>query len=173
LLGVRRAEIEAYLQGVHQDWREDASNLDEKHTRNRIRHELLPKLTQEWNPALAKLLAELAETARAEEEYWNGLAQKLLPALYSQTNDAIRVETLLAHPVAVQRRLLRAAAEKAGLRLDFEHVEALRRLAGSRATQQPKTQMVEGGAGELQKIAGQAELRLVRGRPSIGERRIP
>jgi tRNA(Ile)-lysidine synthase len=63
LLPVRRAEVLAYLRSLEQDWREDRSNLDLKHTRNRIRHELLPLLAQHYNPAIVPLLCGLAEQA--------------------------------------------------------------------------------------------------------------
>ena len=71
LLGVRHDELEEYLQEIDQPWREDISNLDPKHTRNRVRHTLLPLLEREFNPAVAARLAELAELARAEEDYWD------------------------------------------------------------------------------------------------------
>ena len=59
LLAVTRAEIEAYLRGLGQDWREDSSNRHLTFTRNRIRHELLP-LLEGWNPRLREHLAQMA-----------------------------------------------------------------------------------------------------------------
>ena len=61
LLAVTRAEIEAYLGGLGQDWREDSSNRHLTFTRNRIRHELLP-LLEGWNPQLRKHLAQMARS---------------------------------------------------------------------------------------------------------------
>ena len=43
-LETRRNDIRAWLSGIGQPWREDASNEDPAHTRNRIRHSLLPRL---------------------------------------------------------------------------------------------------------------------------------
>lgn len=63
LLGVSRAEILHYLSMEKQDFREDASNLDRSFTRNRIRHELLPALAREYNPAIRSVLAGLATEA--------------------------------------------------------------------------------------------------------------
>lgn len=63
LLDVRRAEVMEYLQAIGQPWCEDRSNLDLRFTRNRIRHELLPLLAREYNPAIASVLARLAEQA--------------------------------------------------------------------------------------------------------------
>ena len=50
LLEVRRRELESYLGKVRQSWREDATNLDTKFTRNRVRKLLVPLLENEFNP---------------------------------------------------------------------------------------------------------------------------
>jgi tRNA(Ile)-lysidine synthase len=72
LLAIRHRELEDYLKEIGQPWREDSSNQNLHHTRNRVRHVLLPLLEREFNPAVATNLAELAEIARAEEDYWEG-----------------------------------------------------------------------------------------------------
>jgi tRNA(Ile)-lysidine synthase len=70
LLTVRRRELEQYLGELKQAWREDSSNGDEHFTRNRVRKLIVPLLEKEFNPAVAETLAELAEIARGEEDYW-------------------------------------------------------------------------------------------------------
>ncbi|MFZ1137923.1 MAG: tRNA lysidine(34) synthetase TilS [Candidatus Sulfotelmatobacter sp.] len=70
LLEVRRRELERYLQDMGQPWREDSTNIDARFTRNRVRKLVVPLLEQEFNPAVAENLAELAEIARGEEDYW-------------------------------------------------------------------------------------------------------
>jgi tRNA(Ile)-lysidine synthase len=72
LLAIRRHELEQYLGSIGQPWREDSTNADPKFTRNRVRHVLLPLLESEFNPAIAETLAELADIAREEEDYWDG-----------------------------------------------------------------------------------------------------
>jgi tRNA(Ile)-lysidine synthase len=71
LLTIRHAALEQLLQETGQRWREDSSNRDPKHTRNRVRQVLLPLLEREFNPAIATGLAELAEIARGEQDYWD------------------------------------------------------------------------------------------------------
>ncbi|HEY7327526.1 MAG TPA: tRNA lysidine(34) synthetase TilS [Gemmataceae bacterium] len=61
LLRATRTEILTYLHELNQAYREDTSNLDPRFTRNRIRHELLPHLTEHYNPAILSTLAGLAE----------------------------------------------------------------------------------------------------------------
>ncbi len=70
LLAFRRRELEEYLKQIGQAWREDSTNADDKFTRNRVRQMVLPLLEREFNPAVAENLAELAEIARGEEDYW-------------------------------------------------------------------------------------------------------
>ena len=70
LLNVNRAEVEGYLRDRAIPWRDDSSNLSRKFARNRIRHELLPRLAAEWNPAIVETLHRTADWALAEEEYW-------------------------------------------------------------------------------------------------------
>ena len=70
LLSIRRREIEQFLKDIGQPWREDSSNRDLKFTRNRVRHTLLPLLERDFNPSVPETLAEVAEIARGEEDYW-------------------------------------------------------------------------------------------------------
>jgi len=150
LLATTHAEIEAYLCELGQDWREDTSNRHLTHTRNRIRHQLLP-LLEGWNPKLRRHLAQMANLARDEEAWWQAelaclAPQMLMPgrpvrgggraAGFGAAGLAIEVKRLTALAPALQRRLLRHAAEQCGSPLDFAATEALRSLAlGGRAGQ--------------------------------------
>ncbi len=153
LLAVRRAEVEAYLQAQGQSWREDATNADVAYTRNRIRHELLP-LLRGYNPNLDGLLARLAELARDEESYWQAELARLLPQVLlpgrpvrgggravsthpQQTAVAVELERLRGMRPALRRRVLRAAAEKLGHQLSFEHTARLLALCGLPGDAQP------------------------------------
>jgi tRNA(Ile)-lysidine synthase len=140
LLTTTRAEVEAYLRVLGQDWREDSSNRHLTFTRNRIRHELLP-LLEGWNPQLREHLAQMAQLARDEEAWWQAELARLGPQILLPGRpargggrsagdglalDVIRISAL--HP-ALQRRLLRFAAEQLGVALDFPATEALCTLA--------------------------------------------
>jgi tRNA(Ile)-lysidine synthase len=70
LLACRRRELVAYLTEIKQEWREDSTNSDTSFTRNRVRKLLIPLLEKEFNPAVADSLAELAEIAQGEQDYW-------------------------------------------------------------------------------------------------------
>jgi tRNA(Ile)-lysidine synthase len=128
LLGTRRSEIEAYLRELGQAWREDKSNRDLRFARNRVRHGILPRLERNLNPAVQEVLAETAEIARAEEEYWQAEVSRTLPQVWDATS-GLEVAALLALPLALQRRVVRAAAASLGQRLEFRHVEEILKLA--------------------------------------------
>jgi len=132
LLQVRRSEVESYLREIGQSWRDDATNLDLHHARNRVRRTLLPLVEKEFTPAIRERLSHLAELARAEEEHWDTIVRQILPEISSERL-GISIPKLRAHDVAVQRRLLRAAAEHLGLGLEFEQVEEVLSLAASSA----------------------------------------
>ncbi len=72
LLHVTRDEVLAYLEGESQAYRQDSSNASLDYMRNRIRHELLPRLAQHYNPGIVSVLCRLAE--QADEAYRNHLA---------------------------------------------------------------------------------------------------
>jgi tRNA(Ile)-lysidine synthase len=127
LLSTFRKELEAYLAEIGQSWREDSSNRDLRHTRNRVRHGIIPRLEEHVNPAVRETLAEAAEIARAEEEYWMEKVARLLPELWSraenQSGGVVQAKGLDDLPLAVQRRMVRAVAESLGLGLEFRQVE--------------------------------------------------
>lgn len=138
LLGVRRSELEAYLGELEQNWREDSSNRDLRHTRNRIRHEILPKLEQQVNPAVRDALSDSAEIARAEEEFWTGQVASFLPRMWKNGRAAGELDGMAMIPMslALRRRLVRSAGECLGLNLEFRHVEEVLALdaEGARAS---------------------------------------
>ena len=130
LLGTRREEVENYLHSLAQPWREDVSNRDPQHLRNRIRHQLLPELEGEYNPAVRQALTNLAEIARAEEEHWAAQLTTLAP-LFSAREGCVVLERapLLAQPLALQRRLLVEIADRLDLPVGFNDIESMLHVA--------------------------------------------
>jgi tRNA(Ile)-lysidine synthase len=130
LLETKRRDLENYLAEIRQDWREDASNRDLRHTRNRIRHGILPRFERHVNPAVREALAETAEISRADEEYWAAEIERVLPEVWARTSGGGFLKAGFAdQPLAAQRRLIRAAGESLGQMLEFRHVEEVRLLS--------------------------------------------
>jgi tRNA(Ile)-lysidine synthase len=125
LLTSQRSDLEQYLAQMQQPWREDSTNAELHHTRNRIRHEVLPRLCADVNPQVRRTLAEVAEIARAEEEFWQEDIQRHLAGAWSRKEQGgiLSRSWLNGLPVAVRRRVVRGAAEFLGLSLEFKHVE--------------------------------------------------
>jgi tRNA(Ile)-lysidine synthase len=63
LLCLTRDEVTTYLAKRRRRWREDHTNVDLAHTRNYIRHRLLPVLQQEARGSIVEELSELAAAA--------------------------------------------------------------------------------------------------------------
>jgi tRNA(Ile)-lysidine synthase len=127
LLGTRRGELQTYLIKLGQSWCEDKSNRDLRHMRNRVRHGILPRLERNFNPAVREALAETAEIARSEEEYWEKELARVLPQVWQADagERMLKLGLLNNLPMALQRRVVRATTECLGLKLDFQHVEEI------------------------------------------------
>jgi tRNA(Ile)-lysidine synthase len=69
LLRTSRAEVLVFARARGLAWREDASNVDPRHARSRLRQAWLPGLRDAFNPRLLRALCDLAETMR-EESAW-------------------------------------------------------------------------------------------------------
>jgi tRNA(Ile)-lysidine synthase len=128
-LQVSRSDIETYLREHAQPWREDATNLDRGFSRNRLRHELLPVVESQFNPSVKRVLFETAEVARADEHYFHKLIASLLPQVFDCERRTLDLRALERQPLAVQRRIVRAATESLNIVKDFHHVEDLLRFA--------------------------------------------
>jgi tRNA(Ile)-lysidine synthase len=130
LLELDRREIECWLRQRNIPWRDDETNQDRSYARNRLRHEILPLLRDNFNPRLDEALANLATLAQDEESYWaTQLDRPPLPG-----PQILSTSELAGSPVAVARRLIRRAIHyaKGDLRqIDFAHVERILEMARS------------------------------------------
>jgi tRNA(Ile)-lysidine synthase len=131
LLGFRRHDLRDYLRARNEPWREDSSNDDPAFLRNRIRHRLLPLITQEFGGLALQHMAELAEIARAEEEYWSAGESKGGTKASAPPAAGIEVSDLLSHPLAVRRRQVRAWLEASAPEssISFALIEEILELA--------------------------------------------
>lgn len=101
LLHVSRSCVLDYLQQRQQTYREDATNLDRNFTRNRIRHELLPQLRQEYNAQVDESLLRLGQQARAMQGWASEEVNRLIesavcfpePGVVRIRRNAISAET--------------------------------------------------------------------------------
>jgi tRNA(Ile)-lysidine synthase len=81
LLEVSRAEILEFLTAEHQSYCRDSTNFDRRYTRNKIRHELIPQLTQQYNLAIVHVLSKLARQSAEVFQIRENLAREQLARL--------------------------------------------------------------------------------------------
>ena len=123
LLGLWREEIDAYIAQHALPFREDASNADAAHTRNRIRHAALPALSAALGRDVRAALWRAAELLRAEDAHLSSATELSAPPT------ELEVATLRALPLALQRRLVHAWLLRGGVgNVGFAEVESVLRL---------------------------------------------
>jgi tRNA(Ile)-lysidine synthase len=112
LLDVGRDELRAWLRDRGQAWREDATNDDVSVARNRIRHEVLPRLAS-LNARVEQALARAARIHAADARLLDQLAAVEADRLVVRDGDAVRLDLDgLAHlPEALARRVVLRALE--------------------------------------------------------------
>ncbi len=116
LLELSRVELQAYLDGIGQSWREDATNIDCAIPRNRIRHQVLP-LLRELNQQADAALARAADIFRADAALLDGLANEAATRLISiqEAGGRVMVDAteLVRLPAALSWRVAIRAMETA------------------------------------------------------------
>jgi tRNA(Ile)-lysidine synthase len=138
------------LRARKQTWREDATNRDTKRMRARIRRKLLPLLQKQFQPAIVEHLASLAELAREDETFLDGLVEARTASWVQQRDEQRRVliddlfqrsvngelntqgaedtEKTRALSTRMVRRIVESVKPRAG-QLGAGHVEAVLQLA--------------------------------------------
>jgi len=122
LLEASRAQVVAFLRARHAAWREDATNRDRAHLRNRVRHEILPLMKQRLNPEVVRALCRSAGVVGDEHAWLDCLVDERLGACLDE-DGRLRVADLRDEPVAARRRVLRRWLRDGGVpvqRLTFE-----------------------------------------------------
>jgi tRNA(Ile)-lysidine synthase len=132
VLDCSRAELRAHLASLGERWREDASNADLVNPRNRLRHDVLPRLTM-LNPDVAAALARTADILRADDACLDALAREAIPGVVTLTPGAVvlNVAALAALPEALARRVALKALEtvEPGRSYGLEEADAVRQAA--------------------------------------------
>jgi tRNA(Ile)-lysidine synthase len=121
LLGVRQEATRACCAAVGAGWREDPSNEDHRFLRNAVRGRVLP-LLEELRPGATATLARAAELARDDRAWTEELAANALAGLTGAAAAdpagprlvELACDALAGLPVGLARRVVRAAAARAG-----------------------------------------------------------
>lgn len=116
LLGTKKNDILAFLRKRNIPFRTDPTNRQTKFFRNKIRIELLPLLTKQYNPNIKGLLANLADNITTDYDYLETQGRKLFlkHAKCSADQTSIRFDLkgfAPQHP-ALKRMLVRTGIER-------------------------------------------------------------
>jgi tRNA(Ile)-lysidine synthase len=116
LLNVRRAELTAYLAELGQTFREDATNAERRFTRNRLRHELLPHLAEQYNTNVVDALLRLSRLAGEAQDVIDDMVAELLRRCVRSDSNRLIVEVteLTKRPRNLVRELLVVAWRRQG-----------------------------------------------------------
>ncbi len=134
LIEFTRQQIEAFLTSIDVVPRQDATNTDTRYLRNRIRHELIPRLENNYNPNIKAALNRTADVLGTESEYLNTITRTAFEACRIQTGQETIIldrEKFRQHHLALQRRILRQSVSKmlgAISDLYFAHCNAMLNL---------------------------------------------
>jgi tRNA(Ile)-lysidine synthase len=109
LLQFGRSDIQRYLVELDQQIREDSSNTDERFTRNRIRHSLLPELRRHYNPHADESLCRIGVLAGEMSDYVESVASEQLArcVTFTEQDVSIDVSQLDDVPPLIIRTMLR------------------------------------------------------------------
>lgn len=128
LLDIRRATLRDYAQAKKLAFRVDTTNADVTIPRNRVRHELIPRLERDYSAGIVEVLAREAASAREDEARLHGEAVDLAASIVLTRNalevvlDAPALTAL--HPAVGSRVAREALGHLAGERfLGFEHLQ--------------------------------------------------
>ena len=128
LLNFRKSELEAYCEQRNISPRIDSTNFELDATRNKIRLDLLPMLSQ-YNPLIVETLCRLGEVSASDSEFITQEAQKIFPKAIQ--DGKLSQAVLISQHISIQRALIRLFIENTlGSAKDFEfiHFESIRRV---------------------------------------------
>jgi tRNA(Ile)-lysidine synthase len=128
LLHLSKAAILRFSSEENIPFREDSSNASPDHLRNRVRHDLLPRLRRDYQPAIDLTLTRLMDIAGAEADHMNAEAESWL-----RSNQATRA-SFNDLSLALQRIVLRKEVRQCGVVPEFDLIEQLRLHPGAWVT---------------------------------------
>jgi tRNA(Ile)-lysidine synthase len=131
LIQVSRRDLIRFLKAKKISYALDASNEDPRFLRNRIRHELIPQLSKNYNPNIVATLTRTAAICLDEERWFQSfLAPFMEKAVICETKNHLELslETINSLETALQRRILRHAVCRwrgSLRRISADHIESL------------------------------------------------
>lgn len=140
--------LREFAKGEKIPFHEDASNALPDFQRNRIRHELIPLLKRNYQPALEQNILRTMEIVSCESHFVLGAALDWLSSKKKPPLDQLHI--------AVQRVCLRMQLRSLGFSGDFDLIEGLRLQPETVVAVNPKVSVVRDSAGIVHRRINQA-----------------
>ena len=140
LLDVKKEEIMTYCRLKSIPFVMDESNFETKYTRNKLRIQIMPMLTEQIQPKLAEHICATASLIREDDAYLEDLATKAYEkAVLSQSENRIQWQRMVLNELdqVLLRRVLRQglASLEGGLKnVSKQHTEEMMALVKSEKT---------------------------------------
>lgn len=138
LLPFRQTRVMDYLAERGIAYREDSTNHSSEYTRNRIRHDVIPLLSERFNPQVAEAMLRLGEQARGADAYLSETSERLLESLVVAHDSAqlvLHAQLLARKPRVIQTQIIRNALLRLGIGeqdLTYGHLESVAAMAAGR-----------------------------------------
>ncbi|MDJ0511526.1 MAG: tRNA lysidine(34) synthetase TilS [Crocosphaera sp.] len=125
LLNISRSETLTFCQQFDLPIWEDAVNANLDYARNRIRQQLIPYLKDNFNPQVETTLAQTSEVLKAESDYLEQEAKKILEIVIDENQTKLYRDRLKSIPLALQRRVMSQFLKQIIIKKpNFEQIEA-------------------------------------------------
>ena len=131
LIHARRRDIMSYIKDNDLPFVVDASNQDPRFLRNKVRNELIPAVSEAYNPRLTEALVRTASISRTQEEWLEQLTRPMVEAaILATTERSLTLSTvyLSGLHLAAARRVVRSALKILNNDLNgitLHHVDAI------------------------------------------------
>ena len=159
LLGSSKGDTIAYCRSLGQTYRQDSGNYMWRFTRNKVRHDLLPRLARDYNPRVKEALERLSRVASAQVDFIEEELEARWDQIAEETDGGVSLHACALASIhsALQREALRKAYVSVtgdSRSMGENHVEAilslLHRARGGRSINLPRDVRVVFQGGRLQ-----------------------
>lgn len=117
LLCCSRDEIEHYCKIHNLPYVTDSTNFQTEYMRNKVRHNILPLLT-EYNPNILNSVINLSEMMSADKDYFNGIIKNIIG-----NNTQLDIRKLKNLDKAILFRAVTKIADNAGISYEYSHIK--------------------------------------------------
>ncbi len=126
-LEASRVELQGYLRTLGESWVEDETNADMSNPRNRVRHEVLPRLEASLGLPARRAIARAAGLLGEDARWLDELAADKLVTVSTPTAHGLELDAdeLRASPLPLARRILLRAMRSCanGREVGLDHVQ--------------------------------------------------